>query len=321
MFNQSLEQVSLPSSLQGLEFGEMFNQNLEGVALPNSLQSLKFGGRFRQNLARINLPGNLQNLTLGSGLNQSLEGVTLPRNLRSLNFGDKFNQSLDRVSLPHSLESLTFGFWFNQNLDRATLPSRLQSLKFGVMFNQSLEHTTLPRGLQSLTFGHDFNQSLDRVNLPKNLQSLAFGALDALKKYAELIFFWWFGTFGLIFHFIYGIIMDNHPNCYSPIIIFQRARASSTINQWCFFLMKNAMDFRWFGQSTTPPTEYLWESPKVRISTTALKARASPTCEAWRWVRGSNFPPSDKNLTWRSSVHVDCREIFAYLIAQWAHHV
>jgi hypothetical protein len=41
-----------------------------------------------------------------------------------------------------------------------------------------------------------------------------------------------------------------------------------------------------------------------------LKARTSPTCEAWRWVRGSNFPPSDTNLTWtlRSSVHVDCRE-------------
>ena len=38
-FNQSLERVTLPSSLQNLRFGAGFNQSLEGVTLPSSLQS------------------------------------------------------------------------------------------------------------------------------------------------------------------------------------------------------------------------------------------------------------------------------------------
>ena len=43
MFNQSLERVTLPSSLQSLSFGAEFNQSLERVTLPSSLQSLSFG--------------------------------------------------------------------------------------------------------------------------------------------------------------------------------------------------------------------------------------------------------------------------------------
>ncbi|CAK9036038.1 Uncharacterized protein SCF082_LOCUS21552, partial [Durusdinium trenchii] len=36
-FNQSLQDVTLPSSLQTLTFGRVFNQSLEGVTLPSSL--------------------------------------------------------------------------------------------------------------------------------------------------------------------------------------------------------------------------------------------------------------------------------------------
>jgi hypothetical protein len=38
-FNQSLEKVTMPSSLQTLTFGFEFNQSLEGVSLPSSLES------------------------------------------------------------------------------------------------------------------------------------------------------------------------------------------------------------------------------------------------------------------------------------------
>ena len=43
-FNQSLADVTLPSSLQTLTFGDWFNQSLSGVTLPSSLQTLTFGG-------------------------------------------------------------------------------------------------------------------------------------------------------------------------------------------------------------------------------------------------------------------------------------
>ena len=69
-FNQSLERVTLPSSLQSLSFGNCFNQSLERVTLPSSLQSLSFGHEsskldFNQSLERVTLPSSLQSLSVG----------------------------------------------------------------------------------------------------------------------------------------------------------------------------------------------------------------------------------------------------------------
>ncbi|CAK9036034.1 unnamed protein product, partial [Durusdinium trenchii] len=55
-FNQSLQDVTLPSSLQTLTFGRVFNQSLEGVTLPSSLQTLTFCGEFDQSLEGVTLP-------------------------------------------------------------------------------------------------------------------------------------------------------------------------------------------------------------------------------------------------------------------------
>ena len=85
--NQSLENVTLPGSLQGLIFGNAFNQSLERVTLPSSLQKLTFGYCFNQSLENVALPGSLQSLTFVFFLNQSLEKVTLPGRLQSLTFG------------------------------------------------------------------------------------------------------------------------------------------------------------------------------------------------------------------------------------------
>eukprot|EP00439_Symbiodinium_sp_Y106_P064955 s1153_g10.t1 len=174
-FNQSLEGIHLPSSLQSLTFGAMFNQSLEGIRLPSSLQSLTFGFRFNQSVAGIQLPSSLQSLMFGTGFNQSLQGIRLPSSLQSLTIGDRFNRSLQGIQLPSSLQSLTFGDEFNQSLESIQLPSSLQSLTFGFQFNQSLEGIQLPSSLQSLTIGDRFNRSLQGIQLPSSLQSLTFG--------------------------------------------------------------------------------------------------------------------------------------------------
>jgi len=43
-----------------LSFGDWFNQSLERVTLPSSLQSLSFGRWFEQSLERVTLPSGLQ---------------------------------------------------------------------------------------------------------------------------------------------------------------------------------------------------------------------------------------------------------------------
>ena len=43
VFNQSLDNVRLPRTLQTLTFGHYFNQSLDNVSLPSALQTLTFG--------------------------------------------------------------------------------------------------------------------------------------------------------------------------------------------------------------------------------------------------------------------------------------
>ena len=54
--------------------GKEFNQTLEGVTLPDSLQSLTFGRDFNQSLEHVTLPSSLHSLTFGYNFDQSMEG-------------------------------------------------------------------------------------------------------------------------------------------------------------------------------------------------------------------------------------------------------
>ncbi|CAK9043414.1 unnamed protein product [Durusdinium trenchii] len=175
--------ATVTDAISRLTFGREYNQSLEGVTLPSSLLTLTFGIDFNQSLEGVTLPSSLQTLTFGYAFNQSLEGVTLPSSLQTLTFGYAFNQSLEGVTLPSSLQTLTFGYAFNQSfnqsLEGVTLPSSLQTLTFGYAFNQSFEGVTLPSSLQTLTFGREFNQSLAGVTLPGSLQRLTLGCAFA----------------------------------------------------------------------------------------------------------------------------------------------
>ena len=52
-------------SLQSLSFGDDFNQSMDNVALPSGLQSLTFGARFSQSMDNFALPEGLRSLTFG----------------------------------------------------------------------------------------------------------------------------------------------------------------------------------------------------------------------------------------------------------------
>ena len=111
-FNQCLERVTLPSSLQSLSFGNVdFNQNLEQVTLPSSLQSLSFGFMIFTNAwsgrpcHRVFKAG-----VLAVNVNQSLERVTLPSSLQSLSFDGWFQPKPGAGDL--AIEPSKFEFWW-----------------------------------------------------------------------------------------------------------------------------------------------------------------------------------------------------------------
>ena len=164
------EEMDILDSLVHLHWPK---QTLDNLTIPSGLQSLTFGDKFNQSMDNTTLPSGLQSLTFGWDFNQSMDNMTLPSGLQSLTFGVGFNQSMDNTTLPSGLQSLTFGVRFNQNMNSTTLPSGLQSLTFGRAFNQSMSNMTLPSGLQSLTCGRDFqrrNRNLFIYALPNGIQ-------------------------------------------------------------------------------------------------------------------------------------------------------
>ena len=124
-----------------------FNQSLERVTLPSSLQSL------------VTLPFQPKPASmwachlffklwvLAGNSTKACEHVTLSSSLQSMSFGENFNQSLEQrvfkawVLAGHPTkawtESSSLSSGFSQSLERVTLPLRLQSLSLGWNFNQS----------------------------------------------------------------------------------------------------------------------------------------------------------------------------------------
>ena len=152
-FNQSMEQMTLPSILPKLSF----DRNL-----PRSLQSLRFG------------------LLL---FEQSLEPMTLP-SFFNVEFGPN-DTGVECMNLPLSLHWFTidFYFWppfqFNFSLEQVTLPLDLLSLtSFGLSrFRTKPESHELAIEFFHLSFDqilYTLNQSLEWVILPRSLQNLNF---------------------------------------------------------------------------------------------------------------------------------------------------
>jgi hypothetical protein len=148
-----------------------FNASVNNISWPSRLTHLTFGQFFDQPVDH--LPASLTHLVLEVGFKQTVDH--LPSSLTHLVLGDHFNRPVDR--LPASLTHLTFGSWFNQPVDH--LPASLTHLTFGAWFNQPVNH--LPTSLTHLTFGWEFEQpvnrlpaSLKRVNVPKEDQIYLF---------------------------------------------------------------------------------------------------------------------------------------------------
>ena len=75
-----------------ITFGYKFNQSLQGVTWPASLQTIIFGYEFNQSLQGVTWPASLQTITFGTAFNQTLQGVTWPASLQTITFGYKFGR-------------------------------------------------------------------------------------------------------------------------------------------------------------------------------------------------------------------------------------
>ena len=98
--------MTLPSSLQSLNFGSKLNKGLPHVMLPSELLDWTSFRRFKRSLERKALGvGDNHNYTFCTGFDKSLNGVSFPRSLQNRFFGDGFNQALGASTFPSSLKT------------------------------------------------------------------------------------------------------------------------------------------------------------------------------------------------------------------------
>ena len=79
-----LEKHLIWLTMQSLTFGGLFNQSIDDVTLPSGLHSLTFGTFFNQRIDNSTLSSGLQTLTFGETFNHSIDTLTLPSGLQSL---------------------------------------------------------------------------------------------------------------------------------------------------------------------------------------------------------------------------------------------
>ena len=184
-----------PRGVIELRFGPLFQDGIERLTLPETLETLTFGFRFNRSLGpgRVRWPPRLRRLKLGATWNRLLSGArtSWPPSLEVLEFGTGFDKPLqggggdgdrDRVGLPPGLRAVDLGGVFNQALAGVEWPPGLQELTLSEFFNQPLEFrdggkggVSFPAGLRRIVFGGQFNQEVSSTAWPGGLQFLAFG--------------------------------------------------------------------------------------------------------------------------------------------------
>ncbi|CAM9798897.1 unnamed protein product [Ectocarpus sp. 12 AP-2014] len=126
-FEGSLEAVAWPPRLKTLEFAKRsrFDQPVDLVEWPASLQRLGFGNNFDQTpIERAKFPASLQELTFGHNFNQPIEGTVWPDSLqRLLDLGVQFSQPIEDIVWPPSLRKLKLGYEFELPIQRVVFQS------------------------------------------------------------------------------------------------------------------------------------------------------------------------------------------------------
>lgn len=164
-FEDSVEVLNFPVTLEALSFGFWFNQSFEPgrVRWPPAMKRLKLGTKWNRRLrgAKESWPASLEALQFGSGFNKPLagSGAGLPPSLREISLGGAFNQPVKGVEWPPGLRKLVFSDSFNQSLEGACFPSGLREISFGLKFDQEIKNAVWPKELKFLKLGHEFNRA------------------------------------------------------------------------------------------------------------------------------------------------------------------
>ena len=91
-----------------------YKQSLDNVTLPTSLEDVTFGHAFEQCVRKVVWPQSLCTLTFGFHFNQCMDHISLREGLHAMTFGYDFQCGMDHVLWPKGCQSLRLSIIFRQ---------------------------------------------------------------------------------------------------------------------------------------------------------------------------------------------------------------
>ncbi|OHX63898.1 hypothetical protein NH26_20005 [Flammeovirga pacifica] len=130
----NIKKITLPESLERIEYHVFYSNKLENIELPASLKSIGIAAFTNNNIKVLNFPANLDTIGRFAFLSNELEEVNLPTNLKYLG-ATPFHDSL-ALKVPENT-SKDFRFWYQGELSSSSpeivevgkLLSRVSELK------------------------------------------------------------------------------------------------------------------------------------------------------------------------------------------------
>ncbi|CAM9591454.1 unnamed protein product [Ectocarpus sp. 13 AM-2016] len=178
--------IGLPPRLREVHLGGVFNQPLDGVEWPASLEKLTLSEYFNQSLGYGNgdgvvFPKGLREVVFGGRFNQAIDDVVWPERLRTLTFGDKFNQAFPSPGIGYTYRARAVGTGGPTNAltdGAGTIPpppSAAAAVPAAAASPPPPPSFLLPAGLKELVLGDGFNHPLAGGELPDGLEKLVIG--------------------------------------------------------------------------------------------------------------------------------------------------
>lgn len=173
--NCSLAGIILPKYLKKLRFGKNFNQSLENVELPDSLEILEFAD-YKNSLFSVKLPKNLKKIINKSTIiTRTLYSLPffLPKNVKKINLGSEYSYKNNAFVFPKTLKKLAISGNLNNKIIFTEMYDELKRLKsLEILDKIEFAINKLPDNIKKLKLPFDYDSTKTSVILPTKLEHL-----------------------------------------------------------------------------------------------------------------------------------------------------
>jgi len=195
--NSSLSGVTLPKYLRKLKFGAEFNQSLDIVELPESLEILDFFN-YKHSLFSVKLPKNLKKI-----INRTYNKLSkvshftqistlyslpfyLPQNVKKIILNSEYSYINNSFIFPKKLKKLSISGNVNNKIIFYEMYDELKTLKtLEILKKVEFPIEKLPNNIKKIKLPFEYDSTKMLINLPTDLEHLTISGEFCNKSFVN----------------------------------------------------------------------------------------------------------------------------------------